>query len=56
MENPLKQKVNFYVSLGFVLSFGFFMALTVVQAFHKDAFLLKYVSSPIVLEYDLETY
>ena len=40
----LKQKVNFYVSVAFILAFGSFMTVTIVSAINRDSKDLKYMS------------
>lgn len=40
----LKQRVNFYVSVAFILAFGIFMTTTVVGAINRDSVDLKYLS------------
>ena len=56
MQNQMTQKVNFYVAIGFIASFGIFMTVTIVQSFNKNAFIVKYMSSPIVLDYEIDGY
>ncbi len=52
-QQPLYQAVNFYVSVAFIATFGFFMSITVVQAFDRSAPLVKHIASPVVLDYDI---
>ncbi len=40
----LTQKVNFYVSVTFILAFGLFMTTTVVQAINRDGTDIRYMS------------
>jgi hypothetical protein len=40
----LTQRVNFYVSIAFILVFGIFMTTTVVNAINRDSPDLKYLS------------
>ncbi|MDR3571208.1 MAG: hypothetical protein P4L81_03345 [Candidatus Pacebacteria bacterium] len=40
----LTQKVNFYISVAFILAFGIFMTTTVVNAINRDSPYLKYMS------------
>lgn len=53
IQSQLNQKVDFYVSVAFIAAFGFFMSVTVVQAFDRSAPFVKHVASPIVLNYDI---
>ncbi|HUO50828.1 MAG TPA: hypothetical protein VMU25_04680 [Candidatus Paceibacterota bacterium] len=34
-NNPLTQKVNFYVSVSFIFAFGLFLTFTIVQAINS---------------------
>jgi nitrate/nitrite transporter NarK len=44
----LKQKVNFYLSVAFILTFGSFMTITIVNAIQKDSPYLKAIDSSSV--------
>jgi hypothetical protein len=42
----LTQKVNAYLSVTFILLFGFLLTFTVVNAIERDAPYLQYLSAP----------
>lgn len=42
----LTQKVNFYVSVTFILAFGIFMTTTVVSAINRDSVIIQDLEHP----------
>jgi hypothetical protein len=45
----LTQKVNFFISVAFILLFGIFLTTTVVSAINRDSPYLQYLTSPAEL-------
>jgi|GEM_PF-2131274 len=48
--NPLTQKVNFYISIAFIASFGFIISLSVIQSLNPRAALVQHIKSPITFD------
>jgi hypothetical protein len=51
-KNPLTQVVNFYISIGFIASFGFIIAISVIQSVNPSAPITHFISSPISFDTD----
>jgi len=50
MKNPMTQQVNFYISIAFIASFGFIVAVSIIQVLNPKAPLVQHISSPITLD------